>query len=594
MEIKTIQKQPRRFYQEQAPFQLGQAINNLGNKALENITYNIAQEVERQKQVEYNNKLMDLTTQGTIKIQDYKNRYSLNPNDTKARENLISSLNAENEKFLNSLPTSRKNEAKRQIDTLMNKVNNDLDIWAFEQNGKNGLASIENQINTLNNNAVSYGMTGDIGTAMSQLELMGENIRKNASLYMGEEKANELTKGLVKDYYTSFFAGMLETQPEQVLANIDDPQIIKLLGTETADKFRKSATTKLKNIEEYSIQKDIAGLMIKERDITNSALNGDLDFITLNNFIEENKNNLHQSTIDYLMKKAGYSSSSSSNSGKEKIELRQKVESEGEIERQLTLISIDPTLYSMENLRDLQNKVFDYADQGLIKEEKAREILNRINDYTTEINVYKSKNEYMGAKQQQEDKTAKTLLNIVDDIAEKTGWYKTNQYGGLVKQKNKNILENKNIIKNKVEVNNLTNTLLSNYNQNKTDNLLELARSKNVIINDTLPLNVFYGALSNSEKTRIQKLAKDKTIKDIIEGLGFDTTNKSPLENEESLNNYITSKIQENNNFIIEDEIENIFNKEKYVKTGEYLMDGWNKNSLSVLEKRVNKVLKNK
>lgn len=571
MEIKTIQEQPKKFYQEQANFQLGQSLVNFSNKTAEKIFYDINQEVERQKQVEYNNKLMDLTTRGTIKIQDYKNRYSLNPNDTKARENLISSLNAESEKFLNSLPTNRKNEAKRQIDTLMNKVNNDLDVWAFEQNGKNGLASIEKQINTLNNNAVSYGMTGDIGTAMSQLELMGDNIRKNASLYMGEEKANQLTQGLVKDYYTSFFAGMLETQPEQVLANIEDQQIIKLLGTETVDKFRKSATTKLKNIEEYSIQKDIAGLMIKERDITNSALNGDLDFITLNNFIEENKNNLHQSTINYLMKKAGYSSGSSSNSGKEKIELRQKVEAEGEIERQLTLISIDPTLYSMENLKDLQNKVFDYANQGLIGESKVRDILNRINDYTTEINVYKSKNEYIGAKQQQEDKTAKILLNFVDDVAEKTGWYKTNQNGNFIKQENKNVLGNKKIIQNKTEINNLINTILSNYNQNKTDNLLEIAKSKNVIINDTLPLNVFYGSLSNSEKTRIQKLAKDKTIKDIVEGLGFDTTNKTPFENEKNFNNYITSKIQDNNNIIIEEEIEKILKKEKRDKTAKLL-----------------------
>ncbi len=615
MEIKTIEKEPKKFYQEQSSYELGKSIYNLGNKALLNVVQDISVEVQKQKEVEYNNSLMDLATEGNMMIQDYKNKHSLDPNNMEARDNLLSELNASAEYFLNEVPTSKRNEAKRQVSELLNKARNDLNVWGFEQSYKNGLESIDKQIKELNNNAVSYGMMGDITNATTQLELMGDNIRKNAAVYMGEEKAEELTKGLVKDYYTSFFGGMLETHPEQVLKNIDDPNIINLLGKENADKFRNTAKTKMFQIQEYSIQKDLADLMIKESDVLNAAINGDLDIITFNNFIERNRKDLHKSTIDYLAKKGGYDldgiggSSGSSKSSKEKPTFQQKIEAESEIETKLTLYSVDPTKFSIQDLRDTQNKVFEYANDGLLGESKAREYTTRIKDYATQVNFYKTENEYLGALENQKDERAEKLLKYVNDISVKNGWYKTNSKGEFVESKvkdstglfssvkqNKNILGNNRIIENKAEVNNLLNVLMSTYNENKTNNLVELARSKGQAFNDYNTPLTFYGTLNKSEKARIQKLAYDKATKDINDGLGIDTTNKTPLENEENLNNYIFGKIQETNDLIIEEQAQSLLNKERNINTGNYLMRNWDRNQsdLSIIDEKLKKILKNK
>lgn len=563
MDIQTIEEQPKKYYQKQSGLQLGQGLSELG-KQVGLQAYQMYQEEKRkQQQVELNNNLLQATTEGTKVYEDYKIKNELTPNQKDNIEKLYSDIDLIGENFMNSLPSSQKNEAKRQLDTYKAKLKSDRELWAFQQNYKNGVNSLQTQIKNLNNQSVSFGMTGDYSKAIEQFGINGETIKKNAALIMGEEKSNQLVSNLDKDYWTSYFAGALQTQPEQVLANIDEPLIISKLGTETTTQFRNVAKERIKQLRDYNSQKEIAGLMLKERDIMNEIYNGNgVDYITLNNFFEENNVNNHTKSI--ILKAAGFKESNVNSKDSEKITTTDKVEARLELETKLLEIEQNPRRYTASDLKDIQDKIYQYGDEGKLTQAQTFDLINRLSPYNAEIMLYDSQASFNNVPSR-EDKYAKQLLTNKVFTNSIKQYMKTDRKGNIVEGDKKNIYDNKAIIENNLAVSQFTVSALNTYQKKKTEYLLKAAEQEGKELQPYEATgfyqagkpkpSTYYNYLSDDKFNKITKQAYEDTIKEISSDVGIDITNKTPFELEQEISGYIADKINNINNAAIDEYI---------------------------------------
>ena len=559
MEIKRLNEQPKKFYANQSQLQMASGIAQLTTQTFNNLASGIVNEVRRQQQIDFNNSFLEFATQQQIKNSEYKLQNADNPNNQEARNTLNEDYEAEATRIVAEQPSNLRNEASRQFNQYKKQMNAKLDLWAFQQNYANEATRVQQQIDDLLQNAMVYGLNADIDGASDNLQVVGDTITKNATLTLGEPQAKQLLNNLVRDYYTSYLNGLLQTQPEQVLANVDDEKIIQTIGTENANKFRSAAKTRIENIKQYTTDKELSNLLIQNKNITTKAIRGELTLVELNDFFEANQ--VSKPLREYLLKQGEFKSDRSSTSAEKKTFEERYKEKNDLLQQILMLETNDEEKHNVNNYRELQDKVFELANDGTLNSSEAENLLNRLHTSIVESNVANTLGDFKKRILRKEDKIARGILKEFKDD-KYLQYYKLDNKGEPIETETKNIIGNKRVITK--ELYDLLNMRIINYMNAKYNGVVEKANEKGLTLNEDGTFTSSNGGvytyidfvnnwLSNGEYNNILKNAYDRSVVITNNGLGIDTTNRTPQENLMNLNNYNYKLIMESNDALVEE-----------------------------------------
>lgn len=563
MDIKTIEAGPKKQVLDNPNLQLGLNLQEIGLRGLEKnaavAIQNYANEKDIQNRINNNNLFTEVSMQSFDIIENYKKNNALDPNNEDNYNKLISSLENVGTKALLKVDSKYKGSFKLALNENLNKNKLELEGWKYTQNNKNNLQQIGNQINTLNNQAVAYGRVNKLDDALKFYSIQEGNIKNKARLMFGEEKANELTNNLQKDYVTSYINGLIQNNPEEVLNVLDTKEqnpIKNIIGEKASDDFIKASRAKIKDIQDYKITRESADLLRKESEITTQALEGNLDYITLNNFIEEN--NVSNATKNFLYRRAGFSTSGNGGSGiggkTEKRTAEEKMNANAFINEKLIELRGNIENVNMDNIKKIKNMIFEKAEQGLINDNELKNYLQDLSYYTSEFLEYDSKENYQAKRFIFRDQSANDLHDFIRDTSVQFGILDADM---SEEEQEKKLTKLSGADRNYVA--SMKNFLYSTYRDNVDKAIIDYAfQQQNIVSNDkkqiiynqdgsvnqVQTINVFKKTMPQKDYSKITNKAKKQTIKDYAEKIGIDTKDKSYNEMVEGIANDVDKHLQ--------------------------------------------------
>ena len=558
MNIQQIKERPQQFAQKTS------SLSEIG-VGLTQVMNNVAQQLivknDQNNQIKVNDTLQKAFTDIQIQTADYKKFNTQDPNNEKAYNSYTGSINLIGEKYADTLPTGYKNEFLSKFKGIVSNNDNQLKLWKYDQTNKNNQANIEGQITALNKQAYIYGSNGALHDAITNFETSSGILKDNSKILLGDAVTNELSKNMVKDYYTNYLNGVLATKPENIPAILENEQIKNVVGAEVSDKLLNASIGKIKNLENFNQWKEIAGLVSNNREMTEQVLAGNVDYITLENYLNQNK--VSKNTRDYLMKQAGYQVGDGDGTGtnkKTKVSIEDKYNANNLILKDLSKIAIDPTKIEKDTLQIMQDKIYDYSNKGYLTQEETRRYLDKLEEYNGDILKNETLEKYsltrIGTDIGQEQ-----IEKFIDDNSKLLGYYAKDSKGNVKEEDGKYQVKSTM----QKEFTTMQNALYSQYMQNANEEIINYANSKGVYLQDSQgqfslnsPKDIqrFKNSLSKNELSNIYKTAVNRTMKEYATNIGIDTTDKTPTQITQEVQGQVYKKLNESNNQII-DEIVN-------------------------------------
>ena len=550
-----IQEQPKQFAQEQSSTaQLGAGISNI----ISGVAQQLIQKDAQNTSIKMNNLLSTAFTDIQIEANNYKKQASSDPNNIKLQESFKGKVNLIGEKYLNEVPTGYRNEFLNGFSKLKTTTDNNIKLWQYQQTDLNNKNTIIKQTENLYKQASNFGMNGNLVDAIDSFTVNSSLIKNNAKMMLGEVQANELTKKLEQDYYTNYLNGVLEATPEQIPALMEDKNIINKIGFSNIDKFKKASETKIKNLSEYNAIKETAKLMIDETDFIKKVFNRQVDFITVDNYL--NNQAISPNTRDFILKKAGYKDSNNKN---QNINFVDKLNAKELIEDRFAQFRISPNTANQDTIKQTYDLIIDYANKGYISDNETEKYLDELNISNAEFLEYDTEENYKQKRFFSNNYGFEKLKKELDGTFENLGFLKKD---GSIKKDN--------AIQQKVA--DMKIFAYSTYRNNFDDEIIKYAQENNIalnqdtgdlILNPDGSINTSYSVsrirniLSKKDFARLENNAYKQTLKNLAEYNNIDTENKTPAELKQEIDNKIYNAVNDYNNSIINEMVEEIYNK---------------------------------
>ncbi|MFW6311191.1 MAG: hypothetical protein ACOC1K_03035, partial [Nanoarchaeota archaeon] len=376
--------------------------------------------------------------------------------------------------------------------------------------------SIQTNVLALQTQAQEYGEAGDFETAIINYANQSERLLENVETTLGEQARNQVASTLPSEYATYYINGLMQNNPSQAVVDLQKPEVKNMIGDlDTYNKLLNTAVNRQTKQDELQLQKDIAFLNTQEKDMFTKAKNQELDYISLNNFIEENSEKISKPTQEYLRKLGGFESTTVD----KKIE--NNYQARGDIEENLIGIKINPEEITMDQVKNIQDRIFEYGNNGNLTS-------SQVNKYLEELNLYSSK--IMEAKTV-EDYTVNRFLPDRGGIEIKKWTNKLAKDMGYDKDDINNL-----------EVAKMKSFVYSNYRENIDKIVNEEIIARGYTQEDFHNTDDFLSVISEGEKTDIFTRAVEETKTSYAKNIGIDTKEKTIDEIDTSI------KIKENEN----------------------------------------------
>lgn len=465
--------------------------------------------------IKSNSVLSDLQTQQAILTSEYQKSNELDPDNQDNLKQFQLNYDKLTNDFLGKVPQGAKQAFLTKQAQFKTQNKSELDIWKFNARVKNVERDVAGNILTLNQKAQEFGRRGDFETALLDYSKQSNLILESSNIALGADKTLQIRQSLPSDFATNYITGMLFNNPSGALDSLNDKRIQSMIGDiDTIQKLQDVAMKRQDNIATYRTQKDVAMLSRTEKEMVEKAYNQDLDFMTLNNFLEANNDKITTHTKNYLMRVAGFDLDKITGKRKaEDISIKEKYQAIADIEDNIAGIAINPENITSDKVKSIQEKIFKYADSSTLTDTEAKKYLGDLGIYNDKILKYETEQDYsrdgwFG------DKGALKIKDFINTL---------NETGGLKKESDRYFQAQ--------------GFMYSTYRKNVDDVASKYAISKGIDIRQFSSPKEYLNTLDENSRDDVLTTSLLKTKKEYAKNiLGVDVENKTAKEIDNSIN----------------------------------------------------------
>lgn len=269
----------------------------------------ISQKIKDQnEEARINNTITQMNVDLMNKTEEWKTKYSSNPNSKEGKAFLNDAYKQTIESYANNFEGKYKNQFMRSSSELIGKYQLTNSSWQLAQNKENTVTQINDSIKNSLNEAYQTGRLGNIGQSAVNFETYYKNLAQIGNNVIGEAETAKLLKNYKSDYYKSAIAGLLDEQPERALQVLESKEIIDGIGdAKDIKQLRDMAMNRFENISQVKAMKELSGFALKHGDMFNKAVSGNLSSGELLQFVNGEGSRLSKNAQSALFKMAGYS-----------------------------------------------------------------------------------------------------------------------------------------------------------------------------------------------------------------------------------------------------------------------------------------------
>jgi len=466
-------------------------------------------------EIKSNSLLSDLQTQQAILSSEFQKANELDPDNQDNFKQFQLNYDKLTNDFLAKVPQSARQSFLTKQAQFKSQNKSEMEVWKFNARIKNVERDVAGNILNLNQKAQEFGRRGDFETALLDYNKQSNLILDSSSIALGADKTSQIRQSLPSDFATNYITGMLFNNPSGALSALQDKRIQSMIGdVDTLTKLQDVAMKRQDNIATYRTQKDVAMLSKTEKDMVEKAYNQDLDFITLNNFLEANGDKITTHTKNYLMRVAGFDLDKITGKRKaEDIPIKEKYQAIADIEDNIAAIAINPENITSDKVKSIQEKIFKYADSSILTDTEAKKYLGDLGIYNDKILKYETEQDY-SRDGWFSDKGALKIKGFINDL---------NKTGGLKDTSDRYFQAQ--------------GFMYNTYRRNIDDVASKYAISKGIDIRQFSSPKEYLNTLDENSRDEILTTSYLKTKKDYAKNiLGLDVENKTTQEIDNSIN----------------------------------------------------------